>query len=327
VVIGNNNNWEDVRLVLLRAELINHDADVIKATIGNTNNLYLGLESVEIELQSIYANMHDNVWIRTKTAITTSGIKSTGTIPWHAHVNFIKIPPMLMPKQVLTNYLKTRGIQVNTTTDRSQLVILVKHALTLNKSILPSVVYESPNELGSYIDEDRFICPDMSPIQWIDDLSAIVSFIRSNGIQELNYDVIDNLWDNRSAIKYRAVRIFKGGHLLINTLSKSTCMFGNASNSRQVNVFKLTVMASMKNCLYNVFLAFDAETKLFLHPPISSCECPAGQMMCSHTIASLILFLVLQYERDPIDIVVKCLPTSVKEYTSLNIPLEFCHQI
>jgi exonuclease-1 len=117
VVIGNNNNWEDVRLVLLRAELINHDADVIKATIGNTNNLYLGLESVEIELQSIYANMHDNVWIRTKTAITTSGIKSTGTIPWHAHVNFIKIPPMLMPKQVLTNYLKTRGIQVNTTTD------------------------------------------------------------------------------------------------------------------------------------------------------------------------------------------------------------------
>lgn len=69
VTAGNNNEWVDVSLSILRAEDAAQDAEVREATIGNYIQLFLGLQSIERDLHSAYANMQGNCWIRTKTAI------------------------------------------------------------------------------------------------------------------------------------------------------------------------------------------------------------------------------------------------------------------
>ena len=313
----------NVDLKLMGGEL-DHDDNTLLELLGEDMSFcYLSMDDIAIQMHASYAVMDNYWWIRRGSSLLES--QPPKVVPWYAGVNFDTIPAKFMPNIILDNFLEVRGIVLSMSEARSRLIHYVTRAIARRKPVLVIKEYPLPNAQGNYINENRFRCVDNQPIVWDTNLDNIVAYLRSDRVMKIDKKFVATLWFGGTAIRARATRLYKGGHVILSSAKLAQCLYGTSSNSRNVSVIRITVAPSMKSACYTVTLAFDNATNEYLRPPVSSCECPGGPMMCSHSIASLLLFLVVQSNTDSVPELLRNLPASVTDLLAINIPFEYYH--
>lgn len=111
---------------------------------------------------------------------------------------------------------------------------------------------------------------------------------------------------------------FISGCLLIDTMKYATIQ--DRVDSTAVTVISIICSPSMKTDDYNVIIVFDAHGN-FCPAPKSRCQCPDGNLFCSHMIACLVLLSMMQSKltMSMIDFI-RVMPPSVKDVHAACIP-------
>ncbi len=78
--------------------------------------------------------------------------------------------------------------------------------------------------------------------------------------------------------------------------------------------------------IYWTTVVFDANTKEFCQCPYSCCDCPAGQMFCSHMLAVVLLLGIIQTNKDDsFEEFYKTLPKPILDLQSLPVKMTFIY--
>ncbi len=118
-------------------------------------------------------------------------------------------------------------------------------------------------------------------------MQIILTLRNPNAIVKITSALLNQLCYGGFAIQERVNNLYQGGHILVHSIRNTECMYGSGISGTKVWVIRFVVVASQKTRMYNVTLGFHHDTKEFLTTPCSSCECPAGSLMCSHIIYSI----------------------------------------
>ena len=86
----------------------------------------------------------------------------------------------------------------------------------------------------------------------------------------------------------------------------------------EVTIFEMKVTPSMKNAVYVVHIVFDSNGDYV--SMVSKCDCPNGWLFCSHSLAIILVFYLIQRQAEwTFDEVIDFMPEPIKSLQ--NLPL------
>lgn len=219
---------------------------------------------------------------------------SGALLPWGCHHNFVKWPPRMCPSDMLNRWLRSRSVRYSPSVAHASLVHAV---ITLLKEV--------PLRQISPIDDtpdDADVEVGVGGVVWITDGDIVSADIRDPEVTPVvNPSFITTIFGRRGGVENRAIRLIQGGHFDLSTLKsyKIKCKL----NLAMVDyiMFQIQSTPSMKANAYAVNLIFSAHSderneigSRYIRTPYSHCDCPAGQMFCSHMLGFLGILRIIQ---------------------------------
>ena len=273
--------------------------------------------------------MDENIFIRTMRPLMPllQPRNAKGQLlPWGSQHNFLKWPPVMCTNDMLNRWLRSRGVRYSNATAHSDLVQSVKSLLSeaTPRDILP--VDDLPDEAD--------IDVGIGGVRWNLDGDSNFEQIRDISMTPvINHDFVYKIFGHRGGVENRAMRLIPGGHFDLATLKmcRLDCKINNAMEGCIMYQIKST--PSMKANAYAVNLIFrtgqvdgDHEADRFVKSPYSHCDCPAGQMFCSHMLGFLGIIRIIQKNvLLPYTKMIEIFPESVKALSSTGILLEYVY--
>ena len=200
-------------------------------------------------------------------------------------------------------------------------------------SILREVPQRDIVPLDEIPDEANILVGPMG-VEWNLNGDSVFNQIRDIEVTPvLDKDFIDKIFGHRVGVENRAIRLIAGGHFDLSTIKSCQiqCEFNGCM--APCTMFQFRSTPSMKANAYAVNLVFkigsintDEVSDRYMRSPYSHCDCPAGQMFCSHMLRFLGIVRVLQKKLLMThDMAKASFPESVKALSSTGILLEFVY--
>lgn len=273
--------------------------------------------------------MEDNIFIRTMSPLLpiTQPRNAVGLLlPWGSQHNFVKWPPVMCTSDMLNRWLRARGIRYSPAVSHSDLVQSVKSVL----------IEANPREIIPLDDlpEEADIDVGIGGVKWNIDGDFNLNKIRDSSVTPVvDDDFVFNIFGNRGGVENRAMRLICGGHFDLSTLK--LCLIDCKLNGVTVKctMYQIQSTPSMKANAYAVNLVFklgiidgNDSADRFVKSPYSHCDCPAGQMFCSHMLGFLGIIRIIQkhfllsYNK-----MIEIFPECVKALSSTGILLEYVY--
>jgi 5'-3' exonuclease len=220
-------------------------------------------------------------------------------VPPGAIIDFEKWPITMLKDGMLIRWLACRRIKwippaSHSTPYRSALEDLVNRVVALGDNAPPiQPPVKTPIGDGRYVVWDLIYTGDV--VQWRglneDERDSLLSTIR-NSVQHIDDSYIDDVFGyDHNGIRKRAELCIQGGNLDIRTLKYAIAK--REDTREDVYLFSIRVTPSVKTGVYSTSIVISKEGK-YLGCPYSGCECPAGNLFCSHMLAVLLLFMIIQ---------------------------------
>ena len=273
--------------------------------------------------------LEDNVFIRTMRPLlpilqprNAQGL----LLPWGCNHNFNKWPPKMCTSDMLNKWLRARNVRYSPAVDHSDLVTAVV-------ALLIEVPQRDIVPLDEIPDEADF---DVEPggVKWNSDGEFCFSKIRDLRVTPLiDNTFIEKIFGRRGGVENRAIRLIVGGHFDLTTVKSSEIKCKVSGNNLHCTMFQIKSIPSMKANAYEVNLIFragvndsDETGDRFIKSPFSHCDCPAGQMFCSHMLGFLGIIRIIQKKVLMSHInAIDLFPESVKALSSTGILLEYVY--
>lgn len=244
-------------------------------------------------------------------------------LPWGCNHDFSIWSPKMCTPDMLNKWLRTRGVRYSLAVSHAQ---LVESVLTLLREVPQREIIP----LDELPDEADFTA-DPGGIQW--ELGGENNFSRIRDIAlspVISKDLIDQIFGHRGGVENRSMRLIPGGHFDLSTLK--SCKIKCKVNNEMIDcvMFQMKSTPSMKSNAYAVNIVFSTDVSdiggRFIKSPYSHCDCPAGQMFCSHMLGFLGIMRIIQ-RNDLLTFItaVKVFPESVKALSSTGILLEYLY--
>jgi hypothetical protein len=148
--------------------------------------------------------------------------------------------------------------------------------------------------------------------------TVLLDTIRT-GVRQIDDDYIDKVFGLcHNGIRRRSEFCLQGGNLDLRTLKYAVAK--RVDTERDVLLFSIKITPSVKTGVYSTSIVVDRDTKEYLGCPYSGCECPAGNLFCSHMLSVLLLFMIIQ-DNDAVTFAdfLEYLPTPITSFQ--NIPV------
>jgi hypothetical protein len=252
-------------------------------------------------------------------------------LPYGSIISFAELSLYNVCDALLRKYLMCRGLQPPDNNDtslqkRQKMESIVENLIRMDTAG-PERVVSSRDRVGSSsVDISELLPIQLNPegLKWTGDsgfvgLEAVLSQIRSEPMMSLGL-TIDLFWESAvehwqigPAMVQRISRLLKGGNINYLTLRyayANLCLTRVHVDTVPENciVFSCDVMSSKKKRTNVVRFVFSVDKMKFYGPPISHCSCPNGCRMCSHQLALLMFFRLLQTQ------LLDCPPEEIKNY-------------
>ena len=113
-------------------------------------------------------------------------------------------------------------------------------------------------------------------------------------IVQIKDEYVDKIFGEfRNGIRGRAQLCVTSGRIDISTL-KCTKAQRISDVSKDIILLSVVITPSMKTAQYCTTLMFDAHNHEYVSSPYSGCDCPDGQLFCSHMLAFLQMVMLIQ---------------------------------
>lgn len=285
------------------------------------------------------------IWIRTLTPIDSFIIPlpendKGETLPWGCHLDFEKVPILMQPTQTLIRFLECRGLSYTSSNKsspksdimspnaRGQLESTVGRVVTrgvLGPPILPLAVSTGVCE-GQHIAFEVLSCNQ--PIIWETNSSIVFQRVKEVKIKFDEKFIDQHLGTDRNGVKEKAWERIEKGHFDLRTLESTTCNCRTTNGIECVRIFSIKCTPSARKDAYTIYSVFRQSDDSFLQAPASRCNCPVGRFFCSHMLAFIVLFGMIQSLSAEEDLAwfEGNHPPPIQSVNSLCIPLEYAIQ-
>ena len=263
------------------------------------------------------------IWIRKGLAIKDMDLcqplNALGElIPWGSILDFSVVPIIHQPVKLLKHWLSTRGVLNHDNIENSLVYAGVERHFSAGTPILVS---EVETGMGHYITWDSVKA--RTTLTWLAS-NDVLRVARTH----LQLGVLYGMMDVPSSLGLRSFGLLSNGHLALNSLCVTTECYYIGANSHEIDVivFKINCAASLKNIIYCVRLVFNAQDSVLVEDA-SKCDCPKGQIRCSHKVALLCLLagcldnteltfdsLLSMYPTSPLTLQSQCIPLVLLNY-------------
>ena len=273
--------------------------------------------------------MDNNIFIRTMSPLLpVMQPRNAGglLLPWGSQHNFVKWPPLMCPSDMLNRWLRARGVRYSPAVAHSDLVQSVKSLL----------IEVTPREIIPVDDlpEEAYIDVGVGGVKWNLDGDFNVNHMRDPSMTPVvDEGFVFKVFGHRGGVENRAMRLICGGHFDLSTLK--VCLIDCKFEDVAVKciMYQIKSTPSMKANAYAVNLVFkirmidgNDEAERFVRSPYSHCDCPAGQMFCSHMLGFLGIIRIIQtHFLLPYGKIIDIFPESVKAVSSTGILLEYVY--
>ena len=203
-------------------------------------------------------------------------------LPWGCHHSYDKWPPKMCTTEMLNRWLRARNVRYSPAVSHTDLVVAVAALLceVPPRDIVP--LDEIPEEANFAVEPGG--------VKWNTDRELSFSKIRDQKITPLiDTEFIMQLFGSRGGVRDRALRLIVGGHYDLSTLKSGEIICNVRGMNLRCIMFQIKSIPSMKANAYEVNMIFQFGTNdsievsdRFIKSPFSHCDCPAGQMFCSH---------------------------------------------
>lgn len=247
-------------------------------------------------------------------------------LPWGCTHNFTKWPPKMCTSDMLNRWLRSRGVRYSPQVSHAE---LVQATVSLIREVPLRDIIPLDN-----IPEEADFDAGIGGVRWILDRDSVFNQIRDLEITpNLDKDFLDEVFGHRGGVENRAMRLIAGGHFDLMTIKscKTNCRINGVMTP--CIMFQIQSTPSMKANAYEVNIIFKTGTDesavigaRYIRSPYSHCDCPAGQMFCSHMLGFLGILRVIQQKVLITHTAAKSIfPQSVKALSSTGILLEFVY--
>ena len=139
--------------------------------------------------------------------------------------------------------------------------------------------YDPRAEGDSYTDMETLITDGGHRVEWSSDWNDLKSALQS--ISATNNDDFFNIFGKGcTGIQLRSKKLICSGHYDI--AKAQVAKVAIKANNHPAVAIRVQSVPSMKREPYWVMTVFDLQSKKFVGPPSSRCNCPAGLGGCSH---------------------------------------------
>jgi 5'-3' exonuclease len=203
------------------------------------------------------------------------------------------IPLGVQSDWALYQFMKVRGLAPKGKYIRKDALRRVKKILALiekHGSNAPQPKEYVTGEEHGYSNNETLLPPDGNEVIWSKAWDELASALES--LDPLNDNsFVDAFGKGRNGIQTRAIRLIVSGHFNIDKIQIANVRL--KSNNNPAIAIRMQSVPSMKSEAYWVLSVFDSETKKFVCPPCSRCDCPAGYG-CSHSRAQYAILSAIQ---------------------------------
>ena len=267
--------------------------------------------------------LENNIFIRTMSPLlplVQPRNDSGALLPWGYHHCFEKWPSIMCTPDMLNRWLRSRSVRYS-------------HAILVNavNTLLKEVPLRDISPVDDIPDEADL---DVGAGGVIWNLDGDSNF---NDVRDITYtptvdkSFITAIFGHRGGVENRAMRLIKGGHFDLSTLKSCKIKCRLDLNMISCIMYQIQSTPSMKTNAYAVNLIFselgEGRNEIgsrYIRTPYSHCDCPAGQMFCSHMLGFLgILRIIQENKLLSYAAAIAMLPESVKALSSTGILLEY----
>jgi hypothetical protein len=252
------------------------------------------------------------------------------TLPYGAVLDFIACPAQMHSDKTLQKWLTLRRLKFFSSPDqdkasvRSALVNMVKRVHAMGPKG-PPVAEDVQIGDGQYVIWD--VLKSDNKVEWMGAVEnsgmELLSMLRDH-IVKIDDTVIDETFGvGKPGIRQRAQRCVAGGHINLSTMKFTRVK----QKVRGTGVILLTVQItpSVKASLYWTSLVFDEQSGNLLTTPFSGCDCPVGNLFCSHMLGLMLLIMMLQSNKLNINELLRYLPPPVMSLQNLPVYAAFVY--
>ena len=276
---------------------------------------------------SIKDSYHMKLWVRTQSPLPTipkpfDPKNPSRTLPHGAYIDFKSLPMELVPASLLRLYLYFHGVPMPKGAYRDDLLNQVKRIIDLDIPLDDErIASDDVANAKSYISCDTITI--LSETTWTTDGEELINAIRSEGTPRINADYINSIFGpGKNGIRERAWLRFESGHLDMDTLQMTDNEMVLNGKKEKVRIFTIKVTPSMKNVVYSVYIIFTA-SGIYVSKQ-SKCDCPNGWLLCSHLLAVLLVFYLIQKQDDwTYDDVKTFCPPPIKSLQSVPLSAQY----
>ena len=232
-------------------------------------------------------HLESSIFIRTMRPllpILQPSDDSGALLPWGCHHNFVEWPARMCSTDMLNKWLRSRSVRYSPSVAHALLVSAVNTLLTEVPLRQITPVDDTP--------DDADVEVGVGGVVWKTDGDVVFADIRDREVTPLiNPIFITAIFGHRGGVENRVMRLIQGGHFDLST-SKS-CKIKCKLNLEMVDciMFQIQSTPSMKANAYAVNLIFSTQSNerneigsRYIRTPYYHCDCPAGQMFCSHML-------------------------------------------
>lgn len=244
-------------------------------------------------------------------------ISSQTVLPRYAFVDFAKIPIPCLHSSVLQAFIAAR-LGYNVAATRTELEEEVRQLIAIGKNVLePERV---PIQIGIWQVHEILKIKSIEEADWQEEGYYDLIKAKLKPITDVN-DVRQFFPLGNEHNRERAYNLVTAGAVNVHDVSYITAL--SRADDSEYYVFKVHCVPSQKtkvvsaNILtdeessegYYVFVSFDTATGTVQRYPFSICGCYDGRGFCSHLLASLLVFELVQYSKNKAEFE-ECMPVS-----------------
>ena len=274
--------------------------------------------------QARMREMYDMVvWAKTGEllAAVPKPIVNGAEVPYGSVLDFEAVPVEMQPHTLLSTWLECRRLKPPGT--EATLVALVNKVLSLGDQAPPIVEPEPQIGDGKYVVWSVVKTVDGMPVVWITG-DAMFDVLRNDFFVVTDKSVNEVFGEQRNGIRHRAEICCCGGHIDMSTMKCARVK--KAHDDSDVLMLTASVTPTVKTPQYWTTLMVDNSQK-YLPCPFSGCDCPAGQLFCSHMLAFLLYVMLVQENKDmTFDDMVAILPPPVLSLQTLPVHFSFVYR-
>ena len=267
------------------------------------------------------------VWAKTgeKPEPVPQSVGNDGQLlPYGSILNFHEVSVQMQPGRVLSRWLQCRKLKPEPTEAGNQL--LVQRVLNMGDKAPPIQPPEEKLGDGTYVmwSVVESISSNSGGVTWIrkDDMFALLRNVQV--FFTVNENSIDKIFGTPfNGIRRRAEQCALGGHVDVTTMK---CAYVQKIDDKSpVFLVTASVTPTVKTDAYWTTIMVDRQGQ-YLCSPYSGCDCPVGQLFCSHMLGLLLIIMIIQENADILyDSMLSMLPEPVLSLQTQPVIFSFLY--